>query len=454
MIDATLLQIPMLPMDGAATATATGATPPSADGFLQVLELFLGSSPLPSSLLGATTIVQSPSPMIDGEQVSLDASALAPSPTQGDTEVGELDANTLERIACLLQTLGFQVKAADIQELSPLDMEQLATALEFVQRNLERGTDPSMVAENAALLLPRPWDLDESNGAPQGTGDVTGSTESGLELPAGFTKELESLRATLHSGKQDASETARTPGRGNIEAKSVDDFGGKGQDAPDRKISATTTDSGTNADSKRQDADSPRSRGLHSDRGATDQTLWLQQVRQADPLSADSLEKTSASTPRHLVPGGTTSELIGRQVLEKIHVQLSEGHRELRLRLWPEELGEVRMSLRMTDSDTVHANLVVENDAVRQAILDATPQLKDALSRHGLDLERMSVSVSQKDAQEAGDRQDGGKGRKNDSRSRSRGSEWGDAQASLVGAIALGEDTGIRNGRNTIDLWS
>lgn len=454
MIDATLLQIPTLPMDGAATATATGATPPSADGFLQVLELFLGSSPLPSSLLGATTIVQSSSPMIDGEQVSLDASALAPSPTQGDTEVGELDANTLERIACLLQTLGFQVKAADIQELSPLDMEQLATALEFVQRNLERGTDPSMVAENAALLLPRPWELDESNGAPQGTGNVTGSTESGLELPAGFTKELESLRTALQSANQNVPETEKKPARRNIDAMPKEDLAAMDQDAPERKASAATTDSVAYSHAKHQDSDSPKNGRSRSDRGAADQTLWLQQVRQAEPLSTDSLEKTSASTPRHLVPGGTTSELIGRQVLEKIHVQLSEGHRELRLRLWPEELGEVRMSLRMTDSDTVHANLVVENDAVRQAILDATPQLKDALSRHGLDLERMSVSVSQKDAQEAGDRQDGGKGRKNDSRSRSRGSEWDDAQASLVGAIALGEDTGIRNGRNTIDLWS
>lgn len=454
MIDATQIQIPAFPMDGAANMAASGATQPSADGFLQVLELFLGSSPLPSSLLGATTIVQSTSPMIDGDQASLDASALAPSPTQGDTEIGELDANTLERIACLLQALGFQVKAADIQELSPLDMEQLSTAMEFVQRNLERGTDPSLVAENAALLLPRPWDLDESNGAPVGTGDVTGPTETGLELPAGFTKELESLRTALQSSKRNASENGRNPGPGSIEAKSMDDIEIEVRNAPERNASTATTDSAAFSHSKGQDSDSPRNGRSRPDRGGSDQTLWLQQVRQADPISTDSVENASASTPRHLVPGGTTSELIGRQVLEKIHVQLSEGHRELKLRLWPEELGEVRMSLKMTDSEKVHANLVVENDAVRQAILDATPQLKDALSRHGLDLERMSVSVSQKDAQEAGDRQDGGKGRKNDSRSRQRGSGWDDAQASLVGAIALGEDTGIRNGRNTIDLWS
>jgi len=444
MIDATLIQIPASPVDSAATTTANGATQPSTDGFLQVLELFLGSSPLPSSLLGATTIVQSASSATDGGQASIDAPTLGFSPTQGAADDGELDASTLERIASLLQTLGFQVKATDIQELSPLDMEQLSTAMEFVQRNLERGTDPSLVAENAALLLPRPWELDESNGSPQGTGAVTGSTETGLELPAGFTKELESLRSALHGRRHDAPATS--------ESKPLDDAGTGNRTSKDQNAS-TATDPAAFPHSKSQDSDSPRNGRSRSDRNGSDPALWLHQMRQADPVSTDSLDTAPASTPRHLVPGGTTSELIGRQVLEKIHVQLSEGHRELKLRLWPEELGEVRMSLKMTDSEKVHANLVVENDAVRQAILDATPQLKDALSRHGLDLERMSVSVGQKDAQEAGERQDG-KGRKNDARSRSRGSEWNDAQASLVGAIALGEDTGIRNGRNTIDLWS
>lgn len=445
MIEATQLQIPASSMDGC--PAATGATPPSADGFIQVLELFLGSSPLPSSLLGATTIVQSASSQVAGQQASMDAS-LAPAPIQDGTDAGELDVGLLERIASLLQTLGFQVEASDIQELSPLDMEQLGTALEFVQRNLDRGTDPSLVAENAALLLPRPWELDESDGAPLGTGEVTGSTESGIQLPPGFTKELESLRAALRPTGTDAAST----GRGNAGTTSAPDPT-DGHDAPNPRIAGAAADPETHADFRRGNADSPRDRSPHADRGASDHALWLQQVRQTDPSSADAPEAASATAPRHLVPGGAASELIGRQVLEKIHVQLSEGHRELRLRLWPEELGEVRMSLRMTDSDTVHANLVVENDAVRQALLDATPQLKDALSRHGLDLERMSVSVSQKDAQEAGDRQDG-KGRRNESRSGSRGRGWDDAQADLVGAVALGEDTGLRNGRNTIDLWS
>lgn len=446
MIEATQLQIPASSMDG--RPAATGATPPSTDGFIQVLELFLGSSPLPSSLLGATTIVQSAPSQIAGQQASMDASPLAPAPIQDGTDAGELDAGLLERIASLLQTLGFQVEASDIQELSPLDMEQLGTALEFVQRNLERGAAPSLVAENAALLLPRPWELDESDGAPLGTGEVTGSTESGIQLPLGFTKELESLRTALRPTGTDAAGT----GRGNAGATSAPDPT-TGHDVPGPGTAVAAAAPEAHADFRRGNADSPSDRSFHADRSASDHAVWLQQVRQADPSSSTAPEAASATAPRHLVPGGATSELIGRQVLEKIHVQLSEGHRELRLRLWPEELGEVRMSLRMTDSDTVHANLVVENDAVRQALLDATPQLKDALSRHGLDLERMSVSVNQKDAQEAGDRQDG-KGRRNDSRSGSRGSGWDDAQADLVGAVALGEDTGLRNGRNTIDLWS
>ncbi|MEK7394697.1 MAG: flagellar hook-length control protein FliK, partial [Fibrobacterota bacterium] len=159
--------------------------------------------------------------------------------------------------------------------------------------------------------------------------------------------------------------------------------------------------------------------------------------------------------PRHLTPGGTTSELIGRQVLEKVHVQLNEGHREVRLRLWPEELGEVRLSLKMTDGEKVHANMVVENDAVRQAMLDATPQLKDALARHGLDLERLSVSVNQRNPQEAGtDSRQGEDGRGRGSRNGRGNGGWNEATVDVEQEVVLGQDTGRRNGRNTIDLWS
>jgi hypothetical protein len=109
----------------------------------------------------------------------------------------------------------------------------------------------------------------------------------------------------------------------------------------------------------------------------------------------------------------------------------------------------------MTEDDKVHGHMVVENDSVRQAMLDSMPQLRDALTRHGMDLERMSVSVEQKDAGSPGsgarDRDEPG------NRSGRGGSGRGgfrDEEMNVAVPLAMGQDTGRRNGYNTIDLWS
>ena len=412
-----------LATDKTSTVASPGQAQPSAAGFLQVLELFLGSTPLPSSLLGATSITQTGTGEIS---LALDGQELE-APSIDTTDGAPLDEQTSERIASLLQMLGFQVKPTDIQELSNLDREQLANALEFVQRNLERGADPTQVAENAALLLPRDWPLDDADGSPVGTGKATTATEAKHALPTDQIAELAALREKLeaepapaspnHGAKADADIVTNAPHGGNA---------GTEQKSSNRR-------------------EHPADAGKLAELAAA---LWKET---APRETANGAPETSA-LPRHLPPGGTTSELIGRQVLEKVHLQLSEGQREIKLRLWPEELGEVRLALRMNDNDKVHASLVVENDAVRQAILDATPQLKDALNRHGLDLERLSVSVSQRDAQQASDEGQGGQ--RKGSRGAGRGGGWSEAEVRVPETVALGEDTGLRNGRNTIDLWS
>ena len=188
---------------------------------------------------------------------------------------------------------------------------------------------------------------------------------------------------------------------------------------------------------------------------ATDPALQVLQGLQQDTSSKDAQTVTSEVLSKQLPPGGPASEFIGRQILEKVQVQLSSGSRELSLRLWPEELGEVRLSLRMTDTDKVHAHIVVENESVRQAMLDSMPQLRDALVKHGMDLEKMSVSIGQKDAGSAnsgaGGREDGnGDG----GRGNGRGGDASDEDVLVALPLALGVDTGRRNGLNTFDIWS
>lgn len=163
-----------------------------------------------------------------------------------------------------------------------------------------------------------------------------------------------------------------------------------------------------------------------------------------------------AASIRGVKPGSMASEFIGRQVLEKVDVQLRQGRRELTVRLWPEELGEVRLSLRVGEADRLDARIMVQTESVRQAILDATPQLREALSRHGMEMGRLSVNVDSGAADSRGgsgtageDRQRGGQ----DHHPRQR-ADWRDESVAYATSLALGIDSGIRDGRNTLDMWS
>jgi len=158
---------------------------------------------------------------------------------------------------------------------------------------------------------------------------------------------------------------------------------------------------------------------------------------------------------RGVKPGSMASEFIGRQVLEKVDVQLRQGRRELSVRLWPEELGEVRLSLRVGEADRLDARILVQTESVRQAILDATPQLREALSRHGMEMGRLSVNVDSGATDSRGGDGTADRERPRGGNERQRPSpDWRDDTVAYASSLALGVDSGIRDGRNTLDMWS
>ena len=478
-------------MPAQAQGTLSGQTP-STEGFLHVLDMLLSASPLPqagstsvSNLLVQTSVTTSSS--ADASRTSAKEPDLA-----SDTP---LDPSLCAGIAALLQGLGFQVRPEQISQLGPMDRQQLDSALEFVSRNLQKGTDTTQVADCAALLLPRPWPLDDRTGAPTSAAPAVQGQEA-VALPAGFVQSLDLIRTQLHAAVV-ATESAPSDAKNQVATSSTDTttpstgtralpanpappasfqgaaVGSLPQAAPTTKTEASirpedlprpTALSGTGKASETVlSAAVTASSSVSTGPGRTSdpdsdpalQVLQgLQQGIQAKDAPNSGLVATDIQT-RHIPPGGTASEFIGRQVLEKVQVQLSEGRRELSLRLWPDELGEVRLSLRMTEDDKVHAHMVVENDSVRQAMLDSMPQLRDALTRHGMDLQKMSVSVEQKDAGSPGsgarDRDEPG------NRSGRGGSGRGgfrDEEMNVAVPLTMGQDTGRRNGYNTIDLWS
>lgn len=411
---------------------------PSTDGFLQALDQFLSSNDATATAGGESTLTS-----LFGMDTFSVSSAFSQSSAAASTDsdlsaVGETDLSEnpslCMQIASILQALGFQVKPEEIAQLSPLDAKQLDSALEFVQRNLQRGLGTSDIAECTSLLLPRPWKLDDLDGAPVGAGQTSVATESG-KLPEGFLQAVEGARKELAQ----TTASAQTPAA---------------QACAEPKVEGATTATKHTAGDQSQKKSPGGSTGEFDHKGPQQEAFAAWTRPQDSFQTAQAVESTDSSQFRHLTPGGAASELIGRQVLEKVHVQLAEGKRELSLRLWPEELGEVRLSLRMSDNHGIQANMVVENDAVRQAMLDSMPQLRDALARHGLDLEKMTVSVGTGGSAMAGSGSEADRKRGDENRDGRKGGGFQQTEIAVATRMELGRDTGYRNGMNSFEIWS
>lgn len=169
----------------------------------------------------------------------------------------------------------------------------------------------------------------------------------------------------------------------------------------------------------------------------------------ASRTAENSADIVRESAPPAFRPGSPASEMVARQVFDGMHVLLTEGRDEMRMSLWPENLGRVSVRLKIEDGERVDVRVLVQSDSVKQALDAAIPTLRETLSRQGLELGSLSVSVGGKDrGGEPGD--PGGQGDPRRSASR-RGAELEDAVASRA-PLLRGIDTGWRNGRNSIDV--
>ena len=82
---------------------------------------------------------------------------------------------------------------------------------------------------------------------------------------------------------------------------------------------------------------------------------------------------------------------------------LSNGTSEIRLRLFPENLGEVSMKLTIAGS-SVNASIVAQNSTVQSALVNGHQQLARSLNEAGLTLSGFSVDVSGGDAGNGGNK--------------------------------------------------
>ncbi len=86
------------------------------------------------------------------------------------------------------------------------------------------------------------------------------------------------------------------------------------------------------------------------------------------------------------------NERIMEQVIEKATLSVNGERREVSLRLEPDSLGVVRVHLRLEEG-TLSARLMAQSHAVKEALEQGFPRLKEALADQGLTLADLRVDV-------------------------------------------------------------
>lgn len=166
------------------------------------------------------------------------------------------------------------------------------------------------------------------------------------------------------------------------------------------------------------------------------------QIQRTDLQDAARAETKPQATFR---PSGPAGEILAHQVYDEFQLRPGMDHREMVLKLWPRELGQVSVHIKMGENDRVEAKILVQNENIRQALLEHTPVLRETLAKQGLELGNLSVSVGGGNAQ--GDHE------ARDSSRRQRSSRgWESGVLESTAAVAAGTDTGRRNGFNSIDV--
>ncbi len=111
------------------------------------------------------------------------------------------------------------------------------------------------------------------------------------------------------------------------------------------------------------------------------------------------VSNASFATQTHaLTHSAVDANAVVEQVMKSMVMRTNQsGSSEIRLRLNPDNLGEVTMKLTVSGS-SISANLVAQNGDVRNALMSNHQQLAQSLSEAGLTLTGFSVDVSGGDA--------------------------------------------------------
>jgi flagellar hook-length control protein FliK len=114
----------------------------------------------------------------------------------------------------------------------------------------------------------------------------------------------------------------------------------------------------------------------------------LQTTSSGAPVDSSMFRLSSGST----VPEGTVVD----QMIAHFSVNKRLETGTVNLRLYPQELGELRMEIKV-EQDNIKAHIIAQNPQAQEMIDRHLPRLREALEQQGLNLQHVEVTIAAHD---------------------------------------------------------
>jgi len=380
---------------------------------------------------------------------SVDSSSPAPAQASQEPSVSEDDA-AAEPAACELEKpkddpteswaqqattalsqLGISVDAAKVAQLPPQGMRELEIALRAAVKDLQEGQSKEEVAQVVTQLLPSEL-------------EPTLQKDASEAIPA-----LASATA-VSASQGTTSDVAlplppNEPNRQNQEIRRLSETVEQLTQPTEAAMPLTSTPTSSAPLPQAACADPAVAKPAATSKLRQEDLSAFLRLGAVGAVATHSDAPVDARAPLSFKPSGTAGEVLAHQVYDEFQFRTGQDQREMILKLWPRELGEVSVHVRIQQGERVEAKILVQNDTIRQALLEHTPVLRECLAKQGLELGSLSVSVGGGgDAPSQERRGRSGRGRS--------GHDWEDGIVQTSAFVPAGVDTGRRNGYNSIDV--
>jgi flagellar hook-length control protein FliK len=104
------------------------------------------------------------------------------------------------------------------------------------------------------------------------------------------------------------------------------------------------------------------------------------------------LSQTRGAAPQHVEVMQESSRGTFEQIVKQFNLILRKGGGEARLQLQPENLGSIKLNVRLHNSE-VSTSILVENQTVKELIMSKLQTLQETLSQQGFEIGSFQVEV-------------------------------------------------------------